>query len=113
MLFLNLVLFKPGRTTLFTFHHGDIFLALVVYVNDIVLAENNSKACQQVKCYLAGRFRIKYLGTVKYFLGIKVAHSPEDLFLCQHKYALDILSKVSQLGCKPTTTPNKQNQQSD
>ena len=95
--------------TLFTFDHGDIILALLVYVDDIVLARNNSEACQRVKHYLDGRFRIKNLGPLKYFLGIEVARSPVSLFLCQRKYALDILSEAGLLGCKPATTPIEQN----
>ena len=46
---------------------------------------------------------MKKYGPLKYFLGIEVARSPKGLFLCQHKYTLDILSETGMLGAKPTT----------
>ncbi|GJT32189.1 kinase RLK-Pelle-LRR-XI-1 family protein [Tanacetum coccineum] len=41
------------------------------------------------------------LGTLKYFLGVEVAHAQDGIFLCQRKYALDIISDVGLLGAKP------------
>ena len=76
--------------SLLTYRKGDIFMALLVYVNDIVLAGNDSQVCQQFKAYLNKCFSIKDLGLLKYFLGIEVARGPKGWYLCQHKYALEI-----------------------
>ena len=54
-------------------------------------------------------FKIKELGKLKYFLGIKVAHSWHRIFISQQKYALDLLTKAKKLGCKPIKTPIEQN----
>lgn len=43
---------------------------------------------------------MKDLGTLKYFLGIEIAQTKQDIFLCQSKYALDILSDVGFLVVK-------------
>ena len=51
----------------------------------------------------------KDLGPQKYFLGIEVARSPQGLFLCQRKYALDISSESRMLGAKPAGFPMEQN----
>lgn len=51
------------------------------------------------------QFKIKDLRTLKYFLGLKVARSSKGINLCQRKYALDIFSNTSLLGCKPGNTP--------
>ncbi|MCI03672.1 hypothetical protein A2U01_0024712 [Trifolium medium] len=52
---------------------------------------------------------MKDLGLLKYFLGVEVAKSPAGIFLCQRKYALDIISEVGLLGSKPMETPLEQN----
>jgi len=59
--------------SLFTYRKGDVFLPLLVYVDDIILAGNNSHACTKFKAYLNDCFRIKDLGSLKYFLGIEAA----------------------------------------
>jgi len=43
-------------------------MAVLVYVDDIILAGNNVEACRQFKDYLHTRFSIKDLGPLKYFL---------------------------------------------
>jgi len=51
-------------------------MALLVYVDDIVLAGNDTHACSAFKAYLHDCFNIKDLRPLKYFLGIGVAHGP-------------------------------------
>lgn len=63
------------------------------------------------KDYLATCFKMKDLGAVKYFLGIEVARSKAGFYLCQRKYATDIVNEVGLLGCKPSGFPIDQNHQ--
>jgi hypothetical protein len=61
--------------------------------------------------HLASEFEMKHLGALKYFLGIKVAHSKQGIFLSQRKYILDILTDTEMLACKPVNTPMELNHQ--
>ena len=56
-----------------------------------------------------GRFKLKDIGSLKYFLGIEVACSRNGIHLCQRKYALEILEDKGFLGAKPTKIPLEQN----
>ncbi|KAK3000686.1 hypothetical protein RJ639_022139 [Escallonia herrerae] len=95
--------------TLFTYRKGDIFLSILVYVDDLILAGNNSIACSSFKKYLNDCFKLKDLGPLKYFLGIEAARGPRGLFLSQRKYALDILSESDLSASKPAAFPMEQN----
>jgi len=52
---------------------------------------------------------IKDLGPLKYFLHIEVTRNSQGLFLCQRKYALDIVDHCELLGSKPAETPMEVN----
>ncbi|KAJ4758369.1 Retroelement pol polyprotein-like [Rhynchospora pubera] len=95
--------------SLFSYTKGDVFLTILVYVDDLVIAGNNSEALKRFKQYLSSTFHMKDLGVLKYFLGIEIARGSEGLFLCQRKYTLDILAESGLLGAKPTTFPIEQN----
>ncbi|XP_042978944.1 uncharacterized mitochondrial protein AtMg00810-like [Carya illinoinensis] len=95
--------------SLFTKQSGHSFLALVVYVDDIVVASNDPQAVSDLKSFVLTKFMIKDLGILKYFLGLEVARNFIGIHLCQHKYALDILHDSDLIGCKPSTTPMDSN----
>ena len=66
--------------SLFTYRKGNVFMKLLVYVDDIILAGNDSHACSKFKAYLDACFSIKDLRPLKYFLGIEVAPGPRVYF---------------------------------
>ena len=95
--------------SLFNYQKGDTFMALLVYVDDLVLTGNDRELCAQFKVYLNNCFRIKDLGPLKYFLGIEVARNEKGLFLCQRKYALEIVEECGLVGAKPVEFPMETN----
>lgn len=92
-------------STLFTKAEGDSFLAVLIYVDDILLASNNNDIVKDFKVFLSSRFRIKDLGPLKFFLGIEIARSKKGVHICQRHYALELLKETGTLGSKPRTTP--------
>ncbi|PNX74277.1 retrovirus-related Pol polyprotein from transposon TNT 1-94 [Trifolium pratense] len=81
------------------------FTALLVYVDDIVLAGNSSKEIQAVKHFLDQKFKIKDLGKLRYFLGFEIARSPKGIFVNQRKYTLELLQDTGFLATKPSNIP--------
>ena len=55
--------------SLFTFTKGSVFVALLVYVDDILLTGNDESYITHLKGMLDTRFKLKDLGPVQYFLG--------------------------------------------
>jgi hypothetical protein len=84
-------------------------IRVLVFVDDLVFSGNDAIAMQKFKEYLSKCFHMKDLGRLKYFLGIEVARNPKGIFLCQRKYALDIVFEVGLLGAKSAKTPLEQN----
>ena len=82
---------------------------LIVYVDDIILTDDDHVEQERLKRVLASDFEIKDLGGLKYFLGIKFLRSKRDIFVSQRKYVLDLLLETELLGCKATKTPIEHN----
>nr|GEX50322.1 putative reverse transcriptase, RNA-dependent DNA polymerase, Gag-polypeptide of LTR copia-type [Tanacetum cinerariifolium] len=85
------------------------FIALLVYVDDIIITGNNSSEIEKFKAFLNTKFMIKDLGMLKYFLVIEVINTENSLCLSQRKDCLDLLTEFGMLACKPSVTPLEQN----
>lgn len=55
---------------LFVKRAGSKVMTLIVYVDDIVIIENDEVEVRLLRINLAREFEIKDLGSLKYFLGI-------------------------------------------
>lgn len=65
------------------------------------MATKDDMKLNKFKCYLESWYPIKYLGILKYFLGVEVSYSLEDLIISKRKYTPDILREACLLGGKP------------
>lgn len=81
-----------GDHTLFFKHsqQGKL-VVLLVYADDIVISGDDLADKQLLKVKLAAEFEIKDLGKLKYFLGVEVAYSKQNIFIFQRKYVHDLL----------------------
>ena len=76
-----------------------------MYVDDIIITGDDIQGIDELEIFLQGQFHTKYLGQLRYFLGLKVAWSKEGINLSQQKCVLDILEDIGLIGAKPIETP--------
>lgn len=95
--------------SLFTRLQGSSFLALLVYVDDVAIASNDSHAVSSFISLQNERFKLKDLGPLRFFLGLEIARSSCGIYVCQRKYALEILADSGLLASKPVQFPMEQN----
>lgn len=91
--------------TLFTKGTEDTFIALLVYVDDIIITGPNISELHKLQHSLQQKFRLKTLGKLQYFLGFEIARTQNSLFLSQRKYTLQLLEDTGYAGSKPSKTP--------
>ena len=91
--------------TLFTKHYDHDFLAVLVYVDDMILTASHSSLLTALKQYLHTQFHMKDLGALHYFLGLEITHSSTGIFMCQKKYAQDLLTEMHMLHSKSLQLP--------
>ena len=84
--------------SVFTRVNKGSIIILLIYMDDILIASNDVNAINIFKQFLDNTFKLKELGTLKYFLGLEVARTTKGLSLCQRKYNLELLSKTGLLG---------------
>ncbi|CAN1852203.1 Retrovirus-related Pol polyprotein from transposon TNT 1-94 [Linum perenne] len=95
--------------SLFVKGNGEHTVVLLVYVDDIILAGNNVEEIEEVKSYLKSVFKIKDLGSLKYFLGLEVSRSSKGIVINQRKYCIELLNDAGFLEAKDCKTPMEVN----
>nr|GEX33260.1 retrotransposon protein, putative, Ty1-copia subclass [Tanacetum cinerariifolium] len=81
---------------------GSNITFLILYVDDILIMENNTLMLQSVKSYIGRCFAMKYLGEAAYILGIKIYkdRSRRLIGLCQSAYIEKILKRYCMKNSK-------------
>jgi hypothetical protein len=93
-----------SEPTLYTKENKEGKLLIVcLYVDDLIFTRNI--AVDEFKSSMKTEFEMVDLGMMKYFLGIEVKQSEDGIFICQNKYAKDILKRFRMVNCKPVVTP--------
>ncbi|CAL1361803.1 unnamed protein product [Linum trigynum] len=83
---------------------GRIVIVLV-YVDDIILAGPRLGDLEAVKLFLKRDFKIKDLGSLKYFLGLEVTRNSSGISVSQRKYCMDLLAETGLLDAKSCKSP--------
>ncbi|GKC34729.1 ribonuclease H-like domain-containing protein [Tanacetum coccineum] len=95
--------------SLFTKSYGDVLIALLLYVNDIINTGNSLLEINKFKQFLKTKFMIKDFRKLKYFLGIEVLETPSGICLNQRKYRLELINEFGLLDSKPSYIPMQPN----
>ncbi|XP_031256829.1 uncharacterized protein LOC116114826 [Pistacia vera] len=80
-------------------------VAVLVYVDDIVITGSSSELIANTKQLLHSHFKLEDLGLLRYFLGLEVARSVKGITICQRKYALEFISTTGLSGARPSLIP--------
>ncbi|KAL0438668.1 UNVERIFIED_CONTAM: Retrovirus-related Pol polyprotein from transposon RE1 [Sesamum latifolium] len=103
--FLDEVLYIAHDHCLFLKHSAVGLIALLVYVDDVLITCVSELMITEVKDFLHSAFTIKDLGLAKYFLGLEIARSPSGTSITQHKFIRYIISDTGLLSARPASSP--------
>ena len=98
---------NPSDECLYTGCHNGNILIIALYVDDLLIACDDSAKLNVVKTELGKRFRMKDLQEARKCLGFEIERNIRSgtLRLSQVKYANAVLSRFGMASAKPSRTP--------
>jgi len=99
--------FKRGQvvTTLFRRTlEKDIFV-VQIYVDDIIFGSTNASLSKEFSKLMQDEFEMSMMGELKFFIGIQVNQSKDEVYVHQTKYTKELLKKFKLEDCKVMNTP--------
>jgi hypothetical protein len=91
--------------TLFNLKHGNNFLLVHIYVDDIIFGGSSHTLVSSFQEMMENEFPMSMMGKLTFFLGIKVKKIKEGIFVHQAKYTKDLMKKFNMAELKPMSTP--------
>ncbi|KAG7598707.1 Zinc finger CCHC-type superfamily [Arabidopsis suecica] len=91
--------------TLFTKVKGGNILIVSLYVDDLIFTGNNIAMCDEFKKSMMLEFEMSDLGKMKHFLGVEVKQSSAGFFICQKRYAREVLARFGMEECNAVRNP--------
>lgn len=92
-------------TTLFRKDLVKDFIIVQIYVDDIVFGATNELLCKDFSNLMQSKFEMSMMGELKFFLGLQVKQTKEDIYIYQQKYTKELLKKFKMNDVKPMKTP--------
>ena len=80
-------------------------ILLLLYVDDMIITDDDLSSIQELKDFLSRQFEMKNLGHLNYFLDLEITHSTDGLYITQVKYAFELLSRAGLIDSKIVDTP--------
>lgn len=102
---------SPSEQTLFIKRKESKTLIVSIYVDDLLFTSNDEEMLYEFKCSMRREFDMTDLGEMRFFLGIEVLQRSDGIFICQRKYANEVLSRFgmtnSNFVCNPIVPGQK------
>jgi len=99
---------SPSESTLYIKHVNSDIIIISLYVDDLLVRGSNVVLIEELKKEMMKVFEMTDLGEMAFFLGMEVKQIQDQIFICQKKYAKEILRKFRMDDCKSMSTPMNQ-----
>lgn len=95
-----------SEQTLFTKRSKEGKIIIVsIYVDDLIFTGDDETMMSEFKNSMLREFDMTDLGKMRFFLGIEVLQKCDGIYICQKKYALDVLRRFGMIDCNSVSTP--------
>jgi len=96
----------PNEHTLFIKRGAEGKVIIVsIYVDDLIYTGNDEDMMNGFKNSMISVFDMTDLGKMQFFLGIEVIQRTDGNFICQKKYAIDVLKRFAMAESNPVSSP--------
>jgi hypothetical protein len=96
---------SPSEFTLYVKKVDNEVLVVSLYVDDLFVTGSHKELIDKFKERMKDAFEMTDLGKMSFFLGMQVQQKQNEIFVCQQKYAKEVLKKFNMEDCKPVATP--------
>jgi hypothetical protein len=90
--------------TLFTLKHGNDFLPVQIYVDDIIFIGSSHVLLSSFQKMMEKEFQMSMMGEIIFVLSIQVKQMKQGIFVHQAKYTKDLMKKFNMAELKPMST---------
>ena len=80
-------------------------ILLLLYMDNMIITGDDFSSIQELKVFLSQQFEMKDHGHLSYFLGLKITHSTDRIYITQAKYASELLSRTGLTDNKTVDFP--------
>ena len=95
-----------SEQTLFTRRSQEGKIIIVsIYVDDLIFTRNDEAMLSEFKNSMLREFDMSDLGRMRFFLGIEVLQQSDGIYICQRRYALEVLKRFGMMESNSVGNP--------
>ena len=80
-------------------------MLICLIVDDLIFTGNDETLLRSFKESMMKAFDMNDLGRMRYFLGLEVSQRDDGIFICQKKYAREVLERFNMTSCNAIYNP--------